>query len=98
MCVAMCDSLKQVVVVAARLQLAILHSTAAASCWVNLLALLTRSPFPTSPQLRPVIQLLPTEEEPPTYYKTNKFTSCFQTIVEAYGVARYREVGYRPAA
>ena len=98
MCVAMCDSLKQVVVVAACLQPAMLHNTAAANCWGNRLALLTRLLFPASPQLRPVIQLLPTEEEPPTYYKTNKFTSCFQTIVEAYGVARYREVGYRPAA
>jgi hypothetical protein len=43
-------------------------------------------------QLRSIVQHLPTSEEPPTHYITNKFTSCFQTIVEAYGVARYREV------
>lgn len=42
--------------------------------------------------LRAVIQMTPTSEEPPTHYTTNKFTSCFQTIIEAYGVARYREV------
>ena len=28
---------------------------------------------------------------PPTYFKTGKITSQFQAIVEAYGVARYRE-------
>lgn len=28
---------------------------------------------------------------PPTYYAVNKYSSAFQAIVEAYGVARYRE-------
>lgn len=28
---------------------------------------------------------------PPTYYKVGKITGGFQAIVEAYGVARYRE-------
>ena len=29
---------------------------------------------------------------PPTYFVTNRFTEAFQNLVEAYGVARYREI------
>lgn len=39
-----------------------------------------------------VFQALPTREEPPTHFRTNKWTGAFQAIVNAYGVARYREV------
>ena len=49
-----------------------------------------------SAQMGTVFQPLPTREQPPTYYATNKVTEVFQGIVEAYGVARYREVN--PAA
>ena len=43
-----------------------------------------------------VFQPLSTHAQPPTYFKTNMFTSCFQGIVESYGVARYREVNPTP--
>ncbi len=44
-----------------------------------------------SVQVGTIFQPLATYEMPPTYFPTTKVTSCFQTIVDAYGIARYRE-------
>jgi V-type H+-transporting ATPase subunit a len=43
-------------------------------------------------QVPSVMSVVHTNEEPPTYFQTNKWTSSFQAIVEAYGVAQYQEV------
>ncbi|XP_047164346.1 V-type proton ATPase subunit a3-like [Vigna umbellata] len=44
-----------------------------------------------SSQVEAIFQVLETKESPPTYFCTNKFTSAFQEIVDAYGVAKYQE-------
>ncbi|CAL1269977.1 unnamed protein product [Larinioides sclopetarius] len=43
-----------------------------------------------------IVNRMETKESPPTYNILNKFTSGFQNIVDAYGVASYREVNPAP--
>ncbi|KAJ7978504.1 V-type proton ATPase subunit a [Quillaja saponaria] len=52
---------------------------------------LQRAAFDSNSQVGAIFQVLHTRESPPTYFRTNKFTSSFQEIVDAYGVARYQE-------
>jgi len=39
-----------------------------------------------------ILSVVKAHEEPPTYFRTNKFTASFQSIIDAYGIAHYREV------
>ena len=39
-----------------------------------------------------IVNQIRTSKTPPTYNKTNKFTEAFQTIIDAYGTAKYTEV------
>uniref|UniRef100_A0A8D3C583 V-type proton ATPase subunit a n=1 Tax=Scophthalmus maximus TaxID=52904 RepID=A0A8D3C583_SCOMX len=42
------------------------------------------------------VNRIPTSDTPPSLIRTNKFTSGFQGIVDAYGVGNYREVNPAP--
>uniref|UniRef100_A0A7E4W610 V-type proton ATPase subunit a n=1 Tax=Panagrellus redivivus TaxID=6233 RepID=A0A7E4W610_PANRE len=46
--------------------------------------------------IRPIINVMATDETPPTFNRTNKFTEVFQNIVDSYGVACYREMNPAP--
>lgn len=52
---------------------------------------LQRATYDSNSQVGAIFQVLHTREAPPTYFRTNKFTSAFQEIVDAYGVAKYQE-------
>ncbi|CAO3618883.1 unnamed protein product [Mucor hiemalis] len=46
----------------------------------------------TGTGLSSILTELHTKKTRPTYHRTNKFTAGFQGIIDAYGIARYREV------
>ena len=50
------------------------------------------------PNFQTILNYIPTKEPPPTYHKTNKVTSGFQALVNAYGIPNYREINPAPFA
>ncbi|XP_022144381.1 V-type proton ATPase subunit a2-like [Momordica charantia] len=50
-----------------------------------------KATYDSKSQIEAIFHVLRTKEAPPTYFRTNKFTSSFQEIVDAYGVAKYQE-------
>ena len=43
-----------------------------------------------------IMHAIPTRDTPPTYNRVNRFTTAFQTIIDAYGVGHYREINPTP--
>uniref|UniRef100_A0AC34Q8Q7 V-type proton ATPase subunit a n=1 Tax=Panagrolaimus sp. JU765 TaxID=591449 RepID=A0AC34Q8Q7_9BILA len=73
-----------------------------AECWIPLNDLdnvrqgLERGVEKSGGTVKPILNILTTEETPPTYNKTNKFTAVFQGIVDSYGIATYLELNPAP--
>lgn len=73
-------------------------STAVARGWapVNALreiqAALREAEYSSGAQVLSIMEEVRTKETPPTYFCTNKITSSFQSIVDSYGMARYKEI------
>ncbi|KAL1507975.1 hypothetical protein AB1Y20_007577 [Prymnesium parvum] len=47
-------------------------------------------------QVPSIVNVIDTDETPPSYFSTNKYTAAFQAIIDGYGVPRYGEMN--PAA
>lgn len=73
-----------------------------AECWVPLLDIetiqmaLRRGTERSGSSVPPILNRMDTYEDPPTYNRTNKFTNAFQHLINAYGVASYREMNPAP--
>ncbi|KAE9556217.1 hypothetical protein FO519_000556 [Halicephalobus sp. NKZ332] len=73
-----------------------------AECWIPLKELddvrqaLERGVEKSGGTVKPILNVLTTDETPPTYNKTNKFTAVFQGIVDSYGIASYLELNPAP--
>ncbi|XP_071943511.1 V-type proton ATPase 116 kDa subunit a 1-like isoform X2 [Antedon mediterranea] len=73
-------------------------------CWCpvadleHIQAALRRGTEKSGSSVPSILNKMTSNEQPPTYNNTNKFTAVFQSIVDAYGVASYREVNPAPYA
>ncbi|XP_021943452.1 V-type proton ATPase 116 kDa subunit a1 isoform X2 [Folsomia candida] len=75
-----------------------------AECWVPIADLesihhaLRRGTERSGSSVPPILNKMDTKETPPTYFRLNKFTKGFQALIDAYGVATYREANPTPFA
>ena len=68
-----------------------------AECWVPTADIeaiqlaLRRGTERSGSTVAPILNQMQTKESPPTFFRTNKYTGAFQALINAYGVAGYRE-------
>lgn len=55
---------------------------------------LQRATHDSNSEVGAIFRVLRTREMPPTYFQTNKFTSSFQDIVDAYGCVSSPNFGF----
>ena len=72
-----------------------------AECWIPVADLETvqlalRRGTEKSGSLPAILNRLNSLEAPPTFHRINKFTGAFQKLIDAYGVATYREMNPAP--
>ncbi|CAH0552745.1 unnamed protein product [Brassicogethes aeneus] len=73
-----------------------------AECWVpcleinNISIALRRGTEASGSSVPPILNKINTNETPPTYIHVNKFTSAFQSMIDSYGIASYREINPAP--
>eukprot|EP01012_Entosiphon_sulcatum_P002517 TRINITY_DN1053_c0_g1_i1.p1 TRINITY_DN1053_c0_g1~~TRINITY_DN1053_c0_g1_i1.p1 ORF type:complete len:851 (-),score=223.96 TRINITY_DN1053_c0_g1_i1:65-2578(-) len=74
------------------------RETVVAECWApqrdieQIKEALHRAEQACGARVQTVVEILHSNQTPPTFFRVNKFTSTFQGIVDSYGVARYKEV------
>ena len=68
-----------------------------AECWIptadieSIQLALRRGTEKSGSTIAPILNQMVTKESPPTFFRTNKFTSAFQEMINSYGIATYRE-------
>lgn len=78
------------------------HKCLIAECWAAVSDLeqvqlaLRRGTESSGSSVPSILNRMPTKQTPPTFHRTNRVTQAFQEIVDAYGVATYREVNPAP--
>jgi V-type H+-transporting ATPase subunit a len=73
-----------------------------AECWIpvneitRIKLALERAVETSGSNVQSILNRMETKEQPPTYHRTNRLTESFQGIVDAYGIASYREINPTP--
>jgi len=72
--------------------------TVVAECWApkedldSVQRALSEAELSSGAQVQSFMEQIETHDQPPTYFKTNGFTKIHQSIVDSYGIARYKEI------